>query len=385
MMMTSNILRSSLEHLGHRLGLQQLGGVRRDRAAGQHRRGSAPSTPGSRPRAPIWPTRTVVRPTAVSSRRLSATFGRRRSASMSSTPLAGLGQRDRQVRRRWWSCPRSGTELVTTKTLLSSVDVHELQVRAQHAERLHPRRVELEVGDQRLLHRAGIEGDVAHDRGAGGLRDVLVGLHAGVEHLAEHGERRARAAARGWRRGRGCARAVVRRASPAARPRRRSVALIGAFALPGGVSSSATKSVSSSATACASCCACWGLGSVTVISRITVSGTTVALIFSASSLGLHVEPELVDDAAREFLTAREVGVRRHALSGEQAALVGLAAVALRRRDEQSRARGVLRCRLEGDERGYRDRGDDATEDEHPAAARDPQVVTKFHPTPQFRS
>ena len=56
-----------------------------------------------------------------------------------------------------------------------------------------------------------------------------------------------------------------------------TVALIGAWVLPGGVSRSLTKSLSCVDTDAAIAFARWGSGSVTVISRITVSGTTVAV------------------------------------------------------------------------------------------------------------
>ncbi len=65
-----------------------------------------------------------------------------------------------------------------------------------------------------------------------------------------------------------------------------TVALIGARVLPGAVSSSLTNAVSSTAVAWAICWASRGSGSVADTSRMTVSGTTVAVIFFARSAGV---------------------------------------------------------------------------------------------------
>ena len=62
-----------------------------------------------------------------------------------------------------------------------------------------------------------------------------------------------------------------------------TVAFSNGLRLPGGVSSSATKSLSSSTTPSLIRCAWIGLASVTVILRTTVSGTTEALILAASA------------------------------------------------------------------------------------------------------
>ena len=64
------------------------------------------------------------------------------------------------------------------------------------------------------------------------------------------------------------------------------MALIGARVLPGAVSSSLTNAVSSTAVAWAICWASRGSGSVADTSRMTVSGTTVAVIFFARSAGV---------------------------------------------------------------------------------------------------
>ncbi len=64
------------------------------------------------------------------------------------------------------------------------------------------------------------------------------------------------------------------------------VSLMGALTWPRGVSSSSTKVVSSSAVVWARSWAVSGSGSVTVMSRLTVSGTTVAVTCSESSFGV---------------------------------------------------------------------------------------------------
>ena len=69
-----------------------------------------------------------------------------------------------------------------------------------------------------------------------------------------------------------------------------TLALIGAVPAPGGVSRSDTRSPTCSATDCAMRCACSGRGSVAVIWRITVSGTTVDETFSDSCDGVMSSP-----------------------------------------------------------------------------------------------
>ncbi len=69
-----------------------------------------------------------------------------------------------------------------------------------------------------------------------------------------------------------------------------TVAFSGAFDFPGGVSSSLTNWVSSIATAWPILCASFGSGSVAETSRITVSGTTVAVIFLDRSAGVIWRP-----------------------------------------------------------------------------------------------
>ncbi len=98
------------------------------------------------------------------------------------------------------------------------VDVDELEVGAQHPERLDPRSVGLEGGDEWLRCEACGSKLIPPITGAPArLGRVLRPLDRGVEHLADHREAEAEQEARGPRPGRCCGRGSARPATQAAR------------------------------------------------------------------------------------------------------------------------------------------------------------------------
>ena len=104
-------------------------------------------------------------------------------------PLPGLRQGERQVDRRGRLAllrHRAGHDVDAAAA--GGVDVDELHVGAQHAERLGPRRVAVQRRDQRLLGRGRLERD-RPEEGRLGDGDRLLGrLDRGVEQLPHHGE-----------------------------------------------------------------------------------------------------------------------------------------------------------------------------------------------------
>jgi hypothetical protein len=98
----------------------------------------------------------------------------------------------------------------------------------------------------------------------------------------------------------------------------------------------------------------------------------------AEAGGGHVDAFAVDHPLGHRLTVDEVGIGGDALLGEQAAGVLVAALALRRRDEQLRGGHVLRRRPERQERRNGDGHQHHDADEAPAAPQDSEVVMKFH-------
>ena len=108
-----------------------------------------------------------------------------------------------------------------------------------------------------------------------------------------------------------------------------------------------------------------GSGSVTVISRFTVSRTTFA-VTCWSSVGSASSPRssITADASS---CSHQVRVRRHALGGEEPALVRVGGVALAGGHEEPCRGGVLRRRLPGEE-GRRASDDTETEQRRPPIA-----------------
>ena len=128
--------------------------------------------------------------------------------------------------------------------------------------------------------------------------------------------------------------------------------------------------------------ACSGSGAVAVISRITVSGTTLAVTLPPGSTPLLSSDS--DDPLPELGRLDQVGVRRRPHGGEQLAGVGGAAARRARRDEETSGRGVQRGRGPGERRGDGHHDGDARHDDAPSSPQDDPVILELHPTPDSR-
>ena len=131
------------------------------------------------------PTRMSVSPTEPSSPSMSATRGRRRSPSTSTTGWPACARAMARL-TAVVDLPSRGTELVTTNERGRPVRVDVLQVGAQLAVGLGAAGADRRLGDQRVLGHVGVEGEHAERGQVDELLQRGDGLDPGVQGLAQH-------------------------------------------------------------------------------------------------------------------------------------------------------------------------------------------------------
>ena len=173
-----------VEQRRHRGRSEELAGVRRDAARGQH------VEPAAAPFLQhVGELRSADQHVGEADAALDVeVLGDLRQTQVAvdeSDARTGLGERDREVgRRRRLALARAGAR--DDEAARPALDVHELQVRAEASERLGSRVAGIGVHDERARSRVGIERDAAEERLVGDLRDVVQRVDARVEHAAEH-------------------------------------------------------------------------------------------------------------------------------------------------------------------------------------------------------
>ena len=313
-------------------------------------------------------------PMAPSSSSRSAMSGRRRSHSTSATRWPAWVS----VTARLTAVvllPSPGSALVITKTFCSwSMSTYCMLVRSTRKASAHGVAV-----DEHLVRRAlgvGVLEDVAEDGGRGDLGDVVGALHAGVEELARHGQADAQQEPED-----AGEREVAQRLRRDGRAGDLGVVDEGGLDDGGGLAAGRLELLHQDLQLLGV-----GLRDVAGALRVGVGGLDLEqhrlrdgrggdLLAQLHRVGVA---ELVGHALGELVAGDQVGVRRHALGGEEVAGVGGVLVGLAGRDEDPGGGGVGRGHRPRPHRGDRQDHQDTPENQPPPPSDGAPVVLQLH-------